>query len=160
MRALVVFYSLSGTTRTVAEAIARQLDADLEEVRPRIPYAGITGLVRAVIDSLRGGTPELAPASRNPAAYDLVLVGGPIWASRPAPPIAAFLANHSGRLQRVAFFVSHGGSAPDRAFRIMQERAGKAPEGTLALKADAVKSGAFRAEADRFVERLRQPKAA
>ena len=51
MRSLVVYYSLSGITRSVAERAARQLDADIAEVRSARYESGGFRLLRAAIDS-------------------------------------------------------------------------------------------------------------
>ena len=76
MKTLVVYYSLSGTTRAVATALAKELGADLEEIRCKRYAPGFSSALRAGYDSWRGNLPPIEPLSRAPSRYGLVVVGG------------------------------------------------------------------------------------
>jgi hypothetical protein len=53
--------------------------------------------------------PPLKPYTFNPAAYDLIVIGAPVWASSPAPPIQTFLADAGISGKKIALFVCHHG---------------------------------------------------
>jgi flavodoxin len=57
MKTLVPYYSLSGTTRTVATQLAGDLGADIEEIRCKRYLPGFWGYLRAAYDSARGNLP-------------------------------------------------------------------------------------------------------
>jgi flavodoxin len=156
MRSLVVFYSRTGTTRHVAEAIGRGLGADLEELREAIDRRGPVGYLRSGFDARLNRWVPIDQLNRDPARYDLVVVGSPVWIASVSAPVRAFLAAHSRRLPRVAFFVTEGGRGERRAFWQMAEIAGSQPVGTLALTQRDVERGQVAPQIDSFVGSLRQ----
>jgi hypothetical protein len=135
MRSLVVFYSLTGNTRKLAEQAAQALEADLAEVRaPRYGH-GFMAVLRATLDSVRHKTPAIEVAGPPPQTYDYVLVMAPVWAGQAAAPIQAWLAAQRGKLRRAGFVLTCNGSCRPQAFERMAELAGRQPESTLLLKA-------------------------
>ena len=83
----------------------------------------------------------------------MVIVGGPIWASHVAPPVRTFLEQQAGGLP-IAFFLTRMGSPPEKALREMEVSARAAPIGTLALRQDDVKQGAFKSAVSDFAAAL------
>lgn len=160
MKTLVAHYSLSGTTRTVAQAIAQELGADIEEIRCADYRPGFWGFIRAAYDSWSDRLPEIDDVTYAVAAYDLVLVGGPMWAFRVATPIRAYLRNQAGSLPNVAFFLTLGGAPAQKAFREMQVLANRAPVSTLVLRDQDVKAGLSKPAIASFAADLRKPQAA
>ncbi|MCW5748762.1 MAG: NAD(P)H-dependent oxidoreductase [Alphaproteobacteria bacterium] len=160
MKILIVYYSLSGTTRAVATALAKELAADVEEIRCERYAPGPLGAIKAAIDSWRGRLPAIASLSYAVAGYDLVVVGGPIWAFHAATPVRAFLRREAARLRGVAFLLTHGGSAAERSLRELQQLAGRAPTATLVVREADVKTGTFAAAVSSFAAALRPAKAA
>lgn len=160
MTALIVYYSLSGTARAVAEALAKDLSADVEEIRCARYTRGVMGFMRAAYDSWRGNLPEVEPLSRDLARYDLVVIGGPIWAFHPSTPVRAFLKREARRLPGVAFFLTHGGSAGPESLHELEQIAGRAPRATLTVRQTEVEHGAFHAKVAGFATALRAEKAA
>ena len=160
MRSLVVFYSLSGNSRVVAEAIAQALEADVEEIRCDRYRPGIIGALKAGYDSWAGKLPEIGTPLRDPSNYDRVVVGGPIWAWHAATPIRAYLRQWSGRLGDVGFYVTHGGSPPGEAFAEMEAFADATPRAVIAIRDRDVKARKFSPAMSAFVSALRQDKAA
>ena len=126
MKKLVVYYSLSGVTRTVAAALAREL-ADIEELRCSRYSTSGWGFFRAAYDSWKGNLPPIEPLADVPSQYELVMIAGPIWAFHPATPVRTFLNQERSHLARVAFLLTHGGSARERSLREMEEFAGQPP---------------------------------
>ena len=57
--------------------------------------------------------PALKPYTFDPAAYDLIVIGAPVWASTPAPPIQAFISQASLSGKKIALFVCHAGNKGD-----------------------------------------------
>ena len=92
---LVSYYSRSGATELLARRLAEQLNADLEPIRPKVAYDGGGGALKAVWHALLKRTPALEPG-RDPAAYRLLVVAGPVWAGRLSAPMRAYLRGRVG----------------------------------------------------------------
>lgn len=144
MPPLIVFYSKTGHTRRLARRLAEALGgADLAEIGcPRYAASGARVYMRAGWDALVGARPEI---EMPPVAEgrDLVLVGGPVWAGRPAPPLLAYLAARPKLPQRVGLFLTCGGGPPQTAAldRLAALLPGPATA-RLVLSEKEVKSGA------------------
>jgi hypothetical protein len=141
MRALVVFYSLTGTTRRVAQALAAELGADLEEIRCPRYHRGFFGFWRAGYASCRSKIPEIVAPTHDPRDYELVAVGGPVWAWNASTPVRAYLMRQATRFPAVAFFVTVGGVGFEKALATMEALAGRKPAATLVLCTEDFKLG-------------------
>ena len=130
---LVVFYSRTGMVRRVADVIAEELSADLEEIidtRNRRGPFGLLSAARAAV--LRRGALIVAPR-HDPADYDLVVIGTPVWAWSVSAPARAYLALQRGRLPEVAFFAVARRLGAGRTLKQMARLSGKEPLGSLAM---------------------------
>ena len=82
---LVAYFSASGTTKTSAEKIAKLLNCDTYEIKPKKAYETKDlnwndPNSRTTIECKdRNCRPELADKNANIANYDTILVGFPVW---------------------------------------------------------------------------------
>lgn len=90
MRSLVLYFSNTGHTQKIAEALARELDAELGEVTCA-RYLRWYGPLAIAWDIFTRNLPAIDVVIPRDAKYDLIVVGGPVWAARAAPPILSFL---------------------------------------------------------------------
>jgi flavodoxin len=132
---LIVYYSRSGTTRTAAILLGALLGCEVEEIIDTKPRAGLRGWLGCAYDGLLGRCTRLAPSQRDPGAYDLVLIGTPIWALNVSAPVRTYLELHHLRLREVAFFLTHGGIARARVLERMSRLARRAPRAELGITA-------------------------
>jgi flavodoxin len=117
MKSLVIYYSKTGNTKAVAEAIAQELGADTEEIRE----AGRRrGNVRSAFDAIFRRMPAIQAMSHSLSDYDLVVVGTPIWAQGPAPAVQVFLSSADLQGKSVALFCTMGGMGDKRTFAKME----------------------------------------
>ena len=123
MKTLVAYYSLDGNTRRVAETIATAMAADLLYIRPRkeITAKGFWKYFLGGAQVTLGLTPKLAVFDRDPADYDLILLGSPVWAGSFTPPVKAFLRSDAVRNKKIAIFYSHLGGADKTSARAQTE---------------------------------------
>ena len=112
MKSLVVYYTRTGNARFVAETIAAEIGADVEEVIDLKKRTGALGYLSGGSDARRGKETEISPTKKSPAEYDLVIVGTPVWAGRPAPAILTYLKKHDFADKKVAVFFTQGGKKP------------------------------------------------
>ena len=82
---LVAYFSASGQTQTAAKKIAKLLNCDLYEIKPKVPYASKDlnwndESSRSTIECKnRNSRPELDDKNANIANYDTILIGFPVW---------------------------------------------------------------------------------
>lgn len=132
-KALVVYYSRTGYTLRVAEKMAAALGADLERIEDAASRRGVLGYLRCAREALRKRAAVIRPPAFDPAAYDLVVVGGPVWAGNVASPVRAYLQASKGHIAHFACFCTQGGSGGPGVLAAMAALTGLAAEATLVL---------------------------
>ena len=82
---LFAYFTASGQTGTAAKKIAKLLNCDIYEIKPKTPYSEKDlnwndEKARSTIECKnRASRPELADKNANIANYDTILVGFPVW---------------------------------------------------------------------------------
>jgi menaquinone-dependent protoporphyrinogen IX oxidase len=155
MKTLVVFFSRSGRTRKAAQALAGLLGADCEELVERgVERGGVTGYLRSGRDALQKRPAELEPLKHEAAAYDLVVLGSPVWAFTLCPAVRTYLAAQAGSIRKAAFLSTHGGGGPAKSYKEAETLLGRPLVATLALRDKAVDAGEADPELAAFAKTL------
>lgn len=123
MKTLVVYYSLTGKTDVVAQALAHELGADLRRVEG-VEKPSVTWwfMMSASFAALRGAEAPIQPIDTGLQAYDRVFVGSPIWAGSPSTPINTFIAKADFSDKEVIPFMTMDGDDASSALKKMSER--------------------------------------
>lgn len=154
MKSLVVFYSRTGTTKKAAMEIAKLLKADFEEIIDTKDRKGIIGYLLSGRDAALKKPAKIKKPLKNPASYDLVVIGTPVWAWNMSAPVRACLMQAKGKIKKTAFFCTMGGSGGERAFREMEALLGKKPAAAMDLKMREVIKGEYSEKVRKFVKEI------
>lgn len=152
-RILIVFFSMGGSTRKLAEEIRAASDADIEEIVELHPRRGVRGMLRALWDASWRRKTRIHPLRRDPAAYELMILGGPIWAEHLAAPVRTFAEQHCQQAKQVAFFCTEGGRGADLAFDDLERLGRKRAIATLVVDAKHLAPADHSSDLARFVAR-------
>ncbi len=110
-KVLIVYYSYSGNTKTVAEKLQAKTGADIFRIETVRAYPSVykeltdeakRELKENDLPALKGDLPDMA-------SYDLILVGGPVWWYTVATPVMSFLRQADFAGKKTAAFCTHGG---------------------------------------------------
>ena len=125
---LVLYYSETGTTKTVAEELQKQLGADIESVEPVEPYSGNfqETIQRGQKEMQSGETPALKPLKKNIADYDVVFLGYPIWFGTYAMPIASLVKSCDFAGKTVVPFCTFGSGGLNTSSELLKKALPKA----------------------------------
>lgn len=124
-KVLVVTYSLTGTSRRLAQQLCSQQGWPMGEIREAGLRKGLPGIWRCLMDSWFKRTPEIAYAGPPPIAFDSVVLISPIWAYSLAGPMRSFVSSRQKQLPDVAVISVMGGSGAHRAEAEVAERLGR-----------------------------------
>jgi flavodoxin len=118
-KALVVYYSFEGNTRMIAEAVAAELGADIQELKPLkdIRSKGFGKYVWGGRQVLSGKEPELSPLEHRPDDYDAIFIGSPVWVYTFAPALRTFFKQCPLKGKRIGIFLCHGGGPKEAMAR-------------------------------------------
>lgn len=151
MKSLVVYYSRTDVTKKLAENIAGKINADIEEITPKVNYQGKIGYARGGKDAISEKIIELEALKYNPEDYDMVYVGSPVWAGKASTPIISYLKQNEGKFKDVKFFMTAGGRGFETSFKQL-EGFSKKPQKTLALTTKEVKKDLFEDRLSTFID--------
>ena len=118
MKAIVIYFSATGNTKTVAERLSTTIGADIFELKPVQPYtdADLDWTNKQSRSSVemndRSCRPAIAEMPANLADYDTVFVGFPIWWYREPSIIDTFIESNADALsgKTIVPFATSGGS--------------------------------------------------
>lgn len=105
---LVAYFSYSGTTRGVAEALSEATGGDLFEIAPAEAYTNVYLQSNSEIRS--NARPALDSTMDHMEDYDIVFVGYPVWWHATPSPVNTFLESYDFTGKLVIPFCTSGGS--------------------------------------------------
>lgn len=155
-RILVAYYSMTGHTQQIATQIAAALDADCDTIREVTPRTGALRDPRSALEGLLGRSAAIEPPMRDPAAYDLVIVGTPVWAARMSSPMRTYLTQHRARFKQLAVFCTAGGLGPRGVLRRMAALSEQTAVARLVVLARELESGGYAGKVAQFVDQVQQ----
>lgn len=91
MASIVLYYTLSGTTRKVAEARAQRENAAICQIKELRKRNVFTAFLPGCPQALRRKSSQIAPIPAELADYDRFILCVPVWAGFPAPALNAVL---------------------------------------------------------------------
>jgi len=155
---LVVFYSHTGTSRQLAQALCQAQSWDQTEIKDREPRTGWLGTLRCVLDSLLLRRPDIDIQPKSWPMYDGVVLVSPIWAYRLAGPMRTFVAQHSRSLPEVAVISVMGSRGAGNAVAEVTELIGREPLLSTAFTTQDIVEGNFASRLDAFAAAIRRAK--
>ena len=132
VKTLIIYYSRTGTTKKIGDAIVSVLNhkvgeedednCDTEEIIDTKNRSGAIGYLMAGKDATLKSTTKIEEVKKNPAVYDAVIIGTPVWAWNMSAAIRTYLVENKENLEKVpkiAFFCTMGGNGAEKAFKEM-----------------------------------------
>ena len=116
MNKLVAYFSASGSTASLAQALAVAADAELFEIKPAVPYErrDLNWMDKKARSTLEMQDPNCRPALADTAApvaeADVIFLGFPIWWYREPSIIDSFLDAYDFTGKTIVPFFTSGGS--------------------------------------------------
>ena len=154
MKSLVVYYSRTGHTAKIAQELANALECDIEEIIDTKKRSGILGWLRSGRDAGNQSLTVLKEPVNDPANYDLLIIGTPIWAGHVSTPVRTYIHQNMASFNNVAFFCTAGGDKFSGAFDDMRELSGIAPVATLGVRAKEINKKTYTDKIQEFTKAI------
>jgi len=111
-KVLVVYYSLTGNTKMIAESIVEAINSDVLELKPVKELDAESGMKYfwGGFQATMKKKPKLKEFNIDPLDYDLIILGTPVWAWTFSPPIRSFLNKYNLSDKKIALWVCAQGN--------------------------------------------------
>lgn len=111
MNKLIVYFSYTNNTRTIANKIKDKLNCDILEIKTKIPYSDD---YQTVVDDEQNSEasnhlPEIEDINIDLSKYDEIILGTPVWWYRPVPAIRTFLTQNDLKGKTIKPFATNAG---------------------------------------------------
>lgn len=139
MKTAVVFYTKDGSTRVTAQVLAEKLGADIFELAEAKKRGGsVFAFMAAGFGAVLGRQSRLKDDyAAQMGAYERICIGTPVWASRTAPAVNAFVRSLDAQGKRIIIFTVQADPNPSRkgadALAAALKKKGAVVEKTLCL---------------------------
>ena len=155
---LIIYYSLTGNTKYIAEKIRKKTGGDVFEIETvktyPTEYSALTEEAKRELQT--GDLPALKKNPPDMSSYDLILVGSPVWWYTVSTPVMSFLKQADFAGKKVSAFCTHEGGI-GKYFPHFKEQAKNAVvlEGLYLYKPKQTKKGEVDKALDTWLGNLR-----
>ncbi len=110
VRSIVVYYSATGTTETVAELFRDKTGSDMVEILALKPYdTAYDALIEQYQKEMQAGvTREIQSLDVNFDDYDVIYLGSPVWFGQCCGPVETFLKSYNLKGKTIVPFFTFG----------------------------------------------------
>ena len=132
-KTLVAFFSATGTTKKLAEKVAKAANADLVEIKPETPYTDDdlnwqNSNSRSSIEmNNKASRPPVSTKVDNIGQYDTIFLGFPIWWYVCPTIINTFVEGYDLSGKKIVIFATSGSSNIDQVPDALKESLKGAP---------------------------------
>jgi flavodoxin len=152
MNVLIMYYSRTGKTRKIAEKIKEKLSAEVDEIKDIINRNGFLGWLSAGRDAVGKKLTEIKNVDKNPADYNVVILGSPTWNNSLSTPIRTYIDKYGESLKHVAIFSTSDGD-DQGALEEMDKMLGKKVFARMNLiRKQEIDSDLYHEKIENFVE--------
>jgi len=111
VRTLIAYYSYGGSTALVAGHLKSTLNADTLEIKTvdQKKRWGPGKFLWPIFISMKKKKPALKPFTLDIKKYDLIILGGPVWAGKPSVVLTTFLEQAKITGKKIALYCCHAG---------------------------------------------------
>ena len=92
MGALVIYYSYTGKTKRLAETLAKDLQADVIELKEAQKRSTLSAYLLGSQAARKQEQAKLQDFNSDFSSYDKIIIAAPIWAGYPAPAMNNVIA--------------------------------------------------------------------
>ena len=103
---LIIYHSLTGTTKACSEALQQALDADILEIRDLTDRSGGFGFFRSAIGSLLGMHTGISPENPDLSPYSSIIIAAPIWTGKLSMAARTFIDKNRFDGKKVVLFTT------------------------------------------------------
>ena len=122
MSNLVIYYSWTGNTRVVAQALSKALSGETREIFEHKNRIKGLGFFRAGYEAITEKKSNIQPLNYDFSPYENIFIGTPVWASKSCPAINAFIEKADLKGKKVYLFATSGGGSSEGALKSMTEK--------------------------------------
>lgn len=122
MKNIVLYYSRTRKTAVAAKKLADEISADIIEIEDLKGRSGALKYISASMDAVREIKTDIKPEMIDLMNYNLIYIGTPVWAGKPAPAIITAIDKYNFQEKDVILFVTLGGSGGKKAIKRMEEK--------------------------------------
>lgn len=121
----VAYFSATGTTKAVAEAIADKTNGKLVEIAPTTPYtdADLDWRNKSSRSSVEMGDPKSRPecAKTDVSDCDTIYIGYPIWWDQAPRIVNTWIEANNLKGKVIVPFATSGGSGVENSVKVLKE---------------------------------------
>ncbi|MGC8765203.1 MAG: flavodoxin family protein [Brevinematia bacterium] len=110
MKALVLYFSLQGHSKRIANIVKDELGADIEKIELKKPLP--KGFLKFLIGGMMtvfNKKPEILPLKNNPEGYDLIIFCSPVWATNVSAPFNTVISSYKIENKKIGILCSYAG---------------------------------------------------
>ncbi|MGM0508993.1 MAG: flavodoxin family protein [Fusobacteriota bacterium] len=109
---IIVFYSLEGNTKFLAENLKTIIKGDILELVPKkkVETNELTKFFWGETQTLLPKKPKLKDYDIDLEKYDTIIFATPVWVSTYAPPIRTFIDSENIKDKKIGFICCHEGA--------------------------------------------------
>jgi flavodoxin len=103
---LIVYYTLTGTNKMIAEELQKRFSCDVGEIKTASKRSGIWGFVVSGYENFFNKDAELQPFTMDLNAYNPIIICTPLWLQKISSPARTLLKNPAFKGKDLYLFVS------------------------------------------------------
>ncbi len=122
MKSVILYYSRSGVTESLAKRIRSDLGIEAIKIKPKRKYGSyLTAVLRVMLERLLGEQKSSTPAP-DLSEYDTVFIGYPVWYQNLPAFVGEFLSRCDLKGKKIVPFASFGATDVNYTLATLQEK--------------------------------------